>query len=54
MNCRDCKYWEQDFGVWCFNGWSGIDREDGDCHIEPKKIFKDGSDFCGRFIKKGV
>ena len=50
MNCKDCVYWEQDFGIWCFNGWSGMDREDGYCHIEPKKIYKKGSDFCGEFI----
>jgi len=49
MNCKDCVYWVKDDGIWCFNGWSGADREDGYCHIEPKKIYKKGSDFCGKF-----
>ena len=53
MNCRDCEFWVWDPGIWCFNGWSGINREDGHCHIEPKKIYKHGSDFCGEIKPKG-
>ena len=42
--CRDCEFWTEDL-----LGFRGVYRaEDGYCHIEPKKIYKNGNDFCGR------
>lgn len=49
--CKDCKYWVKDKGVWCMNGWSGIDRKDGHCHYEPKKIYKSEDDYCSHWKK---
>ena len=50
--CSGCKYWVKDNGIWCFNGWSGTDRNDGHCHLDPKTISKKGDDFCGCFERK--
>jgi len=44
--CRTCIYWKQDFGVWCVNGWSGAERDDGHCRYEPKTIRKMGEECC--------
>jgi len=52
MNCRDCKYWVWDKGIWCINGWSGMDKEDGNCHYEIKITYKHGSDYCHNFKDK--
>ena len=57
MNCRDCEFWVWDPGMWTMTGWTGMDREDGHCHLEQKVIRKDGNDFCGRLrpkIKKQI
>lgn len=50
--CESCKYWEWDKGIWCFNGWSGLDKKDGYCRYEIKKIYKHGDDFCHNFVDK--
>ena len=52
MKCEDCIYWKWDQGIWCFNGWSGVGRNDGYCHFELKKIYKKGNDFCSHFISR--
>lgn len=33
--CKNCAYYKPDYGMWCFNGWSG-DGSRGDCLVEPK------------------
>ncbi len=44
MKCRDCEYWTENM-----LGFVGVYRtESGWCHIEPKKIPKNGDDFCGK------
>jgi hypothetical protein len=52
--CKNCDVWVKDQGVWCFNGWSGSDRDDGYCHFYPKKIYKRGNDFCLNFVSKQI
>ena len=47
--CLRCKYWKKDYGIWCFNGWTGADKDDGYCHYEPKKYYKKATDFCSKF-----
>jgi len=51
-NCKNCKYWKQDFGMWCFNGWTGMDKKEGYCHLEIKRIYKNAEDFCSHFVLK--
>lgn len=34
--CKNCVYWEPDYGTHCFNGWSK-DGTTGFCGAEPKK-----------------
>jgi len=51
-NCENCKYWKKDFGIFCVNGWSGLDRDDGYCYFEVKKISKKGADFCSHYLKE--
>lgn len=52
MECRDCIFWKKDYGIFCINGWSGIDRKDGYCHYEIKKIYKQEDDFCSYYKRK--
>ena len=39
-------YWTQDYGVFTATGWTGLDRDDGYCHLKQHRIAKAGSDFC--------
>ncbi len=32
--CENCVYYKPDYGMWCFNGWSG-DGSQGKCLTEP-------------------
>jgi len=52
MICKNCRYWEKDNGIFCLNGWSGIDREDGFCHFGVERVYKHGKDFCSHFEEK--
>ena len=36
--CEQCRFWEKDYGTFCVNGWTGADRDEGFCHVEPRKI----------------
>lgn len=44
--CANCKWWEQDYGIWTVTGWTGMWRDDGDCRIEPHRIYKKGKNCC--------
>ena len=46
--CENCVYWKADWGIHCFNGWSG-DGSEGHCHLEPVRIGKRKDDFCRHF-----
>ena len=47
--CRECAYWQKDYGTWCINGWTGMCRDDGHCHYEVRKVGKSATDFCHHF-----
>lgn len=32
--CENCTFYKPDYGMWCFNGWSG-DGSKGHCLVEP-------------------
>lgn len=40
--CENCVFFKPDFGMWCFNGWSG-DGSTGHCLVEPgvKRVGKE-------------
>lgn len=54
MECSGCFWWKKDYGMWCFNGWSGMDRNDGHCHFEPKRIPTRGNDYCSHWKDKSL
>jgi len=47
--CRNCVFWKKDYGVWTVTGWTGMDRDSGNCHLKPEKVSKKGNDFCSFF-----
>lgn len=51
MECRTCKYWRVDRGIFCVNGWTG-DGEHGDCRLERVTIPKRADDFCRDYEAK--
>ena len=42
--CDECKFWKKDYGTWCFNGWTGMDRSDGHCLVAPLAVYRNGTD----------
>lgn len=51
--CEDCRFWKKDYGTWCVNGWTGMDRDDGYCHVQPVKVYRKGQDIaCGKGEKR--
>jgi hypothetical protein len=36
--CEDCRFWKKDYGMFCVNGWTGMGRDEGHCHVEPRRI----------------
>jgi len=44
--CRNCRWWEKDWGVFTATGWTGMGRDDGDCNYEPRPIRKSGKSYC--------
>ena len=52
MKCKECLYYEPDYGTWGVFGWSG-DGSKGYCCVEPKRIFVDGNRVkCRYFLSK--
>ena len=41
MKCKECLYYEPDYGIFTATGWTQ-DGSNGYCHVEPKRIFVDG------------
>lgn len=35
--CKSCRYYEPDHGMFCMNGWSG-DGTTGECKAEPVRV----------------
>lgn len=52
MKCSGCLWWKKDYGMWCVNGWTGMDRNDGHCHLEVKTTRKSGDDYCSHWEDK--
>jgi hypothetical protein len=52
MKCKECLYYEPDYGTWGVFGWSG-DGSKGYCCVEPKRVFVDGNRLkCRYFLPK--
>lgn len=52
--CKNCIYYEPDYGIFCVNGWSK-DGSKGYCNLEPKKIFVAGTRIgCRYYERKGA
>jgi len=52
MICKECLYYEPDYGTWGVFGWSG-DGTKGYCCVEPKRVFVDGNRIkCRYFLSK--
>lgn len=52
IECQGCFWWKKDYGIWCVNGWSGMGRKDGHCHLEQKPVAKQADDFCSHWKDK--
>jgi hypothetical protein len=50
--CKNCAYWKVDWGMHCFNGWSG-DGSEGYCRFEPTHVKTRMDNLCGFFSPKG-
>jgi hypothetical protein len=50
--CKSCKWWEYDRGMFTATGWTGGNRLDGYCHYEPKTVVKKGDDKCHNYENK--
>ncbi len=46
--CGNCIYYKRDWGIHCFNGWSG-DGSTGFCRYEPNHVKVTKDNFCGHF-----
>jgi hypothetical protein len=42
-SCKNCTYWEADWGIHCVNGWTG-DGKVGFCHVYPNEKSKHADD----------
>jgi len=47
---ENCHFYEKDWGIHCFNGWSG-DGTNGHCHLEPKKEWVKGEEIACRHFE---
>jgi hypothetical protein len=45
-SCETCVFWRKDYGTFTVTGWTGMDRNDGYCHLEPKVVPKQADDLC--------
>jgi hypothetical protein len=43
--CKNCTYYKPDYGIHCFNGWSG-DGSSGYCMLQPIRVAKNQDDKC--------
>ena len=52
MTCKECLYYEPDYGTWGVFGWSR-DGSKGYCCVEPNRVFVDGKRVrCKYFLPK--
>lgn len=50
MICKECVYYEPEYGTWGVFGWSG-DGSKGYCCVEPKRVFVDGKRIRCRYFE---
>jgi len=50
--CENCAWWKKDWGIFTATGWTGMGRNDGHCHYEPRPIVKRGNDRCHNWTPK--
>ena len=48
--CENCRFYDPDYGIHCFNGWSG-DGSSGWCLVEPGKEKREGKNVACRFFE---
>jgi len=46
--CKHCDFYKPDYGIFCFNGWSG-DGSSGHCMLEPKPLPKKATEQVCRY-----
>jgi hypothetical protein len=49
--CDNCTYWKADYGIHCFNGWSG-DGSTGWCRLNPTHVKVERDNKCQFFSPK--
>lgn len=49
--CKNCSYYEADYGTFCVNGWSKR-GESGFCQLEPNKVKVEEEEKCSFFEPK--
>jgi hypothetical protein len=49
--CKNCTYYEPDFGTYCVNGWSKF-GDTGHCMCAPEKVKVEDSRKCALFEPK--
>ena len=54
LACQNCVFWKKAYGTFTVTGWTGMDRDDGHCHFEPRTIPKRGDDFCHNHKREGA
>ena len=48
--CGNCDFYDPDYGIHCFNGWSG-DGSKGHCLVEPIKVRRKKEDRACRYFE---
>ena len=46
--CKNCAYFKVDWGIHCFNGWTG-DGKSGNCLAEPTRVKVGADETCRHF-----
>ena len=49
--CGNCAFFKPDWGMHCFNGWTG-DGTKGHCHFEPERTATNHESTCSHFEPK--
>lgn len=52
-NCKTCKYWKQDRGIWTATGWTRMWEEDGHCYCDIERVGRNGKEPACRYYDNG-
>lgn len=52
QTCETCRWWQKDWGIFTATGWTGSNREDGECHYEVVPRYKRATDCCHHWTAK--